>query len=176
MRSFDEGRDVGLTTVILSINGIKHRLAIRENETLLEVLRERIGITGAKKGCDVGECGTCTVIVDGEPTLSCITLAVEMEGMQITTIEGLAQDSKLHPIQAAFHEHGAVQCGFCTPGMIMSAKALLDKNPTPTEYEVRRAISGNSCRCTGYAKPVKAILAVANTGSAGQDPIKRTEE
>ncbi|GAB6171217.1 (2Fe-2S)-binding protein [Paradesulfitobacterium aromaticivorans] len=143
------------------VNGTQHQLDVKDNETLLELLRERLGLTGAKKGCDVGECGTCTVIVDGEPTLSCITLAVEMGGKAITTIEGLAQGGELHPLQKAFHEHGAVQCGFCTPGMIMSGKVLLDKNPKPTEQEVRRAISGNSCRCTGYDKPVKAILAAA---------------
>ncbi|WP_206808851.1 (2Fe-2S)-binding protein [Paradesulfitobacterium ferrireducens] len=150
-----------MTNINFVVNGIRHQLAVKDNETLLDVLRDRLGLTGAKKGCDIGECGTCTVVVDGEPILSCITLAVEMEGKRITTIEGLAQNGELHPLQKAFHEHGAVQCGFCTPGMIMSGKALLDKNPKPTEQEVRRAISGNSCRCTGYDKPVKAILAAA---------------
>lgn len=150
-----------MTNINFVVNGIRHQLAVKDNETLLDVLHDRLGLTGAKKGCDIGECGTCTVVVDGEPILSCITLAVEMEGKRITTIEGLAQNGELHPLQKAFHEHGAVQCGFCTPGMIMSGKALLDKNPKPTEQEVRRAISGNSCRCTGYDKPVKAILAAA---------------
>lgn len=156
-----------MTNVNFVLNGIQRQLTVKDNETLLEVLRERLGLTGVKKGCDVGECGTCTVVVDGEPTLSCITLAVEMEGKKITTIEGLAQGGELHPLQKAFHEHGAVQCGFCTPGMIMSGKALLDKNPKPTEHEVRRAISGNSCRCTGYDKPVKAILAAAEAEIQG---------
>jgi len=154
-----------LVRVTLLVNGVEHHLKIKENNTLLEVLREQLGLTGAKKGCDVGDCGTCTVIVDGEPLLSCIALAVEMQGKQIQTIEGLAHDGQLHPLQKSFHEHGAIQCGFCTPGMIMSAKALLDKNPKPSEHEIRRAISGNSCRCTGYAKPIKAIMAVAGSGS-----------
>lgn len=154
-----------MSNVNLRVNGIEHQLNIKDNETLLEVLRDRLGLTGAKKGCDIGECGTCSVIIDGEPALSCISLAVEMEGKEITTIEGLAQDGKLHPLQKSFHEHGAVQCGFCTPGMIMSAKALLDKNPRPTEQEVRRGISGNSCRCTGFAKPIKAIMAVTESAS-----------
>lgn len=147
------------------VNGINYQLQIKENETLLEVLRERLGFTGSKKSCDIGECGSCTVIVEGEPVLSCLILAVEMQGREVTTIEGLAQGGDLHPLQKAFHEHGAIQCGFCTPGMIMSAKAMLDKNPQPTEYEARRAISGNSCRCTGYDKPVKAIMAVAKSES-----------
>ncbi len=164
-----------MVNVSLLVNGIRHQLQIKENATLLEVLRDRLGLTGAKKGCDVGDCGTCTVIVDGEPLLSCITLAVEMEGKQIQTIEGLAQDGELHPLQQSFHEHGAVQCGFCTPGMIMSAKALLDKNPNPKEYEVRRAISGNSCRCTGYAKPIKAIMAVADSGSSSKGEVSGKE-
>lgn len=164
-----------MAKVSLIVNGIHHQLEIKENATLLEVLRDRLGLTGAKKGCDVGECGTCTVIIDGEPTLSCITLAMEMEGKKIQTIEGLAQNGKLHPLQQSFHDHGAVQCGFCTPGMIMSAKALLDKNPKPSEYEVRRAISGNSCRCTGYAKPIKAIMAVAESGSSSKSDLPGKE-
>lgn len=154
-----------MTTISLTVNGIQHQIQIKDSETLLEVLRDRLGLTGTKKGCNVGDCGTCTVIVDGEPYLSCITLAIEMQGKNITTIEGLAKDGELHPLQKSFHEHGAIQCGFCTPGMIMSAKALLDKNPNPSDYEARRAISGNSCRCTGYDKPVKAILEVAETGA-----------
>lgn len=157
-----------MANITLLVNNIQHQLQVNDNDTLLEVLRDRIGLTGAKKGCDIGECGTCTVIVNGEPTLSCITLAVEMEGKEIVTIEGLDQDGQLHPLQKSFHEHGAVQCGFCTPGVIMSAKALLDKNPQPSEYEVRRAISGNSCRCTGFAKPIKAIMAVAEAESGGR--------
>jgi len=154
-----------LIDINLLVNGIHHSLKVKDNVTLLQVLRDHLGLTGAKIGCDCGDCGTCTVIVDGEPLLSCLALAVEMEGKAIQTIEGLAQDGQLHPLQQSFHEHGAVQCGFCTPGMIMSAKALLDKNPNPTEFEVRRGISGNSCRCTGYDKPVKAIMAVAESES-----------
>ena len=149
------------TDIKLSLNGIVHDLEISPNQTLLEVLREKLGFTGTKKACDIGHCGACTVLIDGNPTLSCLTLAVEMQGKEITTIEGVGSSENLHPIQEAFHELAALQCGFCTPGMVITAKALLDQNQNPTEEEVRRAISGNSCRCTGYEKPVKAILNAA---------------
>jgi len=128
---------------------------------LLDVLREELGLTGTKRGCDYGGCGTCTVLMDGKPVLSCLTLAVDAQDKEITTVEGLARDGKLSPLQQAFIEQGAIQCGFCTPGMLLSAQALLDKTPEPTEEEVRHAISGNLCRCTGYHKIVKAILDVA---------------
>jgi carbon-monoxide dehydrogenase small subunit len=145
----------------LKVNGEIHEVAVQPWRTLLEVLRGDIGLTGAKKGCDEGDCGTCTVLIDEEAVCSCLVLAVEAQGQEITTIEGLAQGNKLHPIQEAFINYGALQCGFCTPGMILSAKALLDKNPQPTEEEIRMAIAGNLCRCTGYVKIIEAIQAVA---------------
>ncbi len=148
----------------LRVNGELYEVAVHPHWTLLEVLREELDLTGAKKGCDAGDCGGCTVILDGKPVFSCLTLAVEADGRDILTIEGLAQNGQLHPIQNAFVEHGAIQCGFCTPGMIMSAKALLDENPNPTEEEVRQAIAGNLCRCTGYVKIVEAILAASQGG------------
>ena len=145
----------------LRVNGEVYEIAIQPWRTLLEVLREDIGLTGAKRGCDEGDCGACTVILDGKPVASCLVLAVEAQGKDILTIEGLAENGQLHPLQSAFVEHGAIQCGFCTPGMILSAKALLDTNPKPTEEEVRRGISGNLCRCTGYTKIVEAIMAAS---------------
>ena len=144
--------------VTLRVNGESYELSIDVRRTLLEVLRDELNLTGTKEGCGTGDCGACTVLVDGVPITSCLTLAIEAQGREITTIEGLAKDGQPHPIQRAFIEHGAIQCGFCTPGMIISAKALLDKNPQPTEAEVREAISGNYCRCTGYTKIVEAIL------------------
>lgn len=144
--------------VTLRVNGESYELSIDVRRTLLEVLRDDLNLTGTKEGCGTGDCGACTVLVDGVPITSCLTLAIEAQGREITTIEGLAKDGQPHPIQRAFIEHGAIQCGFCTPGMIISAKALLDKNPQPTEAEVREAISGNYCRCTGYTKIVEAIL------------------
>jgi len=144
--------------VTLRVNGETYELSIDVRRTLLEVLRDDLNLTGTKEGCGTGDCGACTVLVDGVPITSCLTLAIEAQGREITTIEGLAKDGQPHPIQRAFIEHGAIQCGFCTPGMIISAKALLDKNPRPTEAEVREAISGNYCRCTGYTKIVEAIL------------------
>ena len=131
--------------------------------TLLEALRERLGQTGTKRGCNMGQCGACTVLLDGQPVRSCLTLAIEAEKREITTIEGLGRNGELHPLQRAFHELGAIQCGFCTPGMILTARALLDENPAPTVGEVKRAISGNLCRCTGYVKIVEAIAAAAGT-------------
>jgi carbon-monoxide dehydrogenase small subunit len=145
----------------LRVNGETYEVAIQPWRTLLEVLRNEIGLTGVKRGCDEGDCGACTVIMDGKTVSSCITLAIEAQGKDITTIEGLAKNGQLHPLQSAFVEHGAIQCGFCTSGMILSAKALLDENPTPTEEEVREGISGNLCRCTGYVKIVEAIMAVS---------------
>ena len=132
-------------------------VAIHENETLLEVLRNRLGFTGTKQGCDQGECGACTVLVDGKSSLSCLLLAVRMEGRRVTTIEGLAQRGNIHPLQIAFHETGAIQCGFCTPGMILAAKALLDNNPSPNRQEIKEAMAGNLCRCTGYRKIIQAV-------------------
>jgi carbon-monoxide dehydrogenase small subunit len=144
--------------VQLTVNGEFHQVAVEPWRTLLEVIREDIGLTGAKEACSTGECSACTVLVNGKPINSCLVLAVEAHGKEILTIEGLSQGSKPHPLQDAFIRHGAIQCGFCTPGMLLSAKALLDENPQPTEQEVRQAISGNLCRCTGYNKIVEAIL------------------
>ena len=148
--------------IALNVNGNNYKIIVDTRMTLLEAIREKIGFTGTKEGCSVGECGTCTVLIDGKPIYSCLMLAVEAEGKEILTIEGLADSEGLHPIQKSFIEHGAVQCGFCTPGMILSAKALLDENPNPTEEEIRKAISGNLCRCTGYAKIVEAIASLSN--------------
>ena len=147
----------------IKVNGKLHSLVVDPNRTLLEVLREDLGLTGAKQACDSGGCGACTVVIDGRSVYSCLVLAVDCEGKDILTIEGLASDGHLHPVQEAFINHGAIQCGFCTSGMILSAKALLDGNPKPTEEDVRKAIAGNLCRCTGYVKIVNAVLAAAET-------------
>ena len=150
----------------IKVNGKSHTLMVETNKTLLELLREDLGLTGAKQACDTGGCGACTVLVDARPVYSCLVLALDCQGKDVLTIEGLATDDKLHPLQEAFIEHGAVQCGFCTSGMIVSAKALLEENPRPTEEEVRKAIAGNICRCTGYAKIVEAILSTGENRSA----------
>jgi carbon-monoxide dehydrogenase small subunit len=149
--------------ITLRVNGEEYELEIEPHRTLVEVLREQLGYTGTKKSCNEGECGACTVIMDGKPVASCLVLALDAQGKEIVTIEGLAKGQELHPLQVAFVRHGGIQCGFCTPGMIMSAKALLDQNPKPTTQEVRRAISGNLCRCTGYQQIVDAVLAAAET-------------
>jgi carbon-monoxide dehydrogenase small subunit len=142
----------------LTVNGVKKEILVAPNELLLNVLREQLGLTGAKYGCGIGECGSCTVLLDGEPVLACLTLAVGVSGSEIVTVEGLSRsDGSLHPVQESFLEHGAVQCGFCTPGMVLMGKALLDENPSPTEDEIREYIRGNICRCTGYTQVVKAI-------------------
>lgn len=146
--------------ITLKVNEKEHDLVVAVNRTLTQVLREDLRLTGTKQGCSVGDCGSCTVLLNGQPVNSCLILAVEADGQEITTIEGLARDEQLHPIQQAFVEHGGIQCGFCTPGMILSAKALLDKNPQPTEREIREGISGNLCRCTGYQKIVESIASV----------------
>ena len=148
----------------LKVNGESYDVAVNPNRTLLEVLREELGLTGTKEGCDAGDCGTCTVLLDGKPVPSCLVLAVEAQGKDILTIEGLANGPELHPIQKAFVDHGATQCGFCSPGMILTGKALLDRNPNPSEAEVRKAISGNLCRCTGYVKIIEAIMIAAAQG------------
>ena len=147
--------------ISLTINGDLIETAVRENMTLLDFLRDELGLTGTKKGCEQGECGACTVQLDGLPVNSCSTLAVECDGHEIITIEGVAKDGQLHPLQRQFVEKWALQCGYCTPGMIISAKCLLEHNPHPTELEIREAIEGNLCRCTGYAKIVEAIQAAS---------------
>jgi carbon-monoxide dehydrogenase small subunit len=151
----------------LTVNDEEYELIVTPNRTLLEVLRYDLSLTGAKEGCGEGACGACTVLVDGQPVYSCLTLAVEVQDKAITTIEGLADDGRLHPIQQAFVEHAAIQCGFCSPGMILVTKALLDENPHPTQQEAREAISGNVCRCTGYAKVIEAILQAAERVQEG---------
>ena len=146
----------------LQINGEECEFLAESRTTLAEALRNHLGLTGTKEACSCGTCGSCTVLLDGKAVKSCLILAVQAGGHEITTIEGLAQNGRLHPLQQAFIDKGAVQCGYCTPGMILSAKALLDENPRPTEEEVRAAIAGNICRCTGYVKIVEAILSVGS--------------
>ena len=148
----------------LKVNGEPYEVAIHPHRTLAEVLREELDLIGTKEACKQGDCGSCTVIMDGKTVTSCLTLAVEAEGKDIRTIEGEAKKGKLSPVQQSFVDHGAIQCGFCTPGMVMSATALLEQNPNPTEDEVRMGIAGNICRCTGYTKIVEAILAVSEGG------------
>jgi carbon-monoxide dehydrogenase small subunit len=145
----------------LTVNGTSYEVAIEPQQSLLQLLREELHLTGTKEGCSEGECGACTVLLDGKTVDSCLIFALEAQGREVMTIEGLAQGDQLHPVQKAFAEYGAVQCGFCTPGMILAAKALLDSNPHPTELEIRQGIAGNLCRCTGYVKIVEAIQAAA---------------
>ncbi|MGD8388664.1 MAG: (2Fe-2S)-binding protein [Desulfobacteraceae bacterium] len=152
--------------ITLTINDRPYDLAVPPNRTLADLLRYDLGLTGTKKGCEVGDCGSCTVLLDGRPVNSCLVLAVQASGKTVTTIEGLETDEGLHPLQQAFVDLGAIQCGFCTSGMILSGKHLLDRNPNPDEAETRTAISGNLCRCTGYQKIVEAILA---TGKSTQE-------
>jgi len=151
------GEQTMKTFIQLVVNGETVEAAVEPNRTLLQFLRDDLGLTGTKHGCGLGDCGACTVILDGKPVNSCLVLAVQAQGRDVLTIEGLAENGKLHPIQQAFVDKGAIQCGFCSPGMILAAKALLEENPKPTELEIRTAISGNLCRCTGYQKIVEAI-------------------
>ncbi len=141
----------------LSVNGRHHELLVKPYATLLEVLREDLRLTGTKHGCEAGECGACVVLVDGTPQLSCLVLPGQIEGSEVTTIEGVSNGSELHPVQQAFMDHGALQCGYCTPGMVLSSKALLDSNPSPTRDEINEALSGNLCRCTGYVSIIEAV-------------------
>lgn len=145
----------------LKVNGELYEIAVEPQRTLLEALREDLGFTGTKEACGTGECGACTVLMDGKPVLSCLTLAIESQGKEITTIEGLARGDKLHPLQKAFIQYGAIQCGFCTSGMILNAKSILDENPKPSREEILKGLEGNLCRCTGYNKILEAILAVS---------------
>jgi carbon-monoxide dehydrogenase small subunit len=152
--------------ITLTVNGEAHEVAIEPRQSLLQVLREELHLTGTKEGCSEGECGACTVILDGQTVDSCLIFGLEANGRDVVTIEGLAQGDQLDPVQRAFAEYGAVQCGFCTPGMILAAKALLDSTPNPTDADIRRGISGNLCRCTGYVKIVEAIKAATQNASA----------
>ena len=144
-----------------TLNGAPVDALVKPTDTLLDVLREKLDVVSAKRGCDTGDCGACTVLLNGEPVRACLTIALTVAGKAVETVESLAQDGQLHPLQQSFHEHYAAQCGFCTPGMLMSAKALLDKNPHPTRQEIVEAISGNLCRCGGYLEIVEAIEAVS---------------
>jgi carbon-monoxide dehydrogenase small subunit len=158
-------RPIDRRVVRLEVNGETHDLLVPVHRTLLEVLREDLGLTGTKHGCELGECGTCTVLLDGEPHLSCLVVPLQALGRRVTTIEGLT-GGELRPLQHAFAELGAAQCGYCTPGMLLVGEALLESNPRPTDADVRRAIAGNLCRCTGYAKIVEAVLLTAERGAA----------
>lgn len=153
-------------TIKLIINGQAEELLVPSNMTLLHVLRDQLGLTGTKNGCEAGECGACTILVDGEPVNSCLTLAVELDGREITTIEGLSNNGRLTPLQQAFADLNAVQCGYCTPGMLMAATALLRRNPKPTHEDIQIAMIGNLCRCTGYQRIIDAIMEASRQGGA----------
>ena len=150
-------RDVERVSLTLDVNGERSPVLVPVHKTLLEVLREDMGLTGTKHGCELGECGTCTVLIDGRPELSCLLLPIQIEGRAITTIEGMADGSELHPLQQAFAELGAAQCGYCTPGILLAARSLLETNATPSRDEIREALAGNLCRCTGYSKILDAV-------------------
>ncbi len=150
-------RDIERVVLTLDVNGESAELLVPVHKTLLEVLREDMHLTGTKHGCELGECGTCTVLVDGKPELSCLLLPVQLQGRAVMTVEGMAPGSELHPLQAAFAELGAAQCGYCTPGILLAAKSLLEDNPGPTRDEIREALAGNLCRCTGYTKILDAV-------------------
>ncbi len=156
------------------INGEQAEVAFAPQKTLLEVLREELALTGTKHGCELGECGTCTVLVDGMPVLSCLALAISYAGRRIDTVEGMAQGGKLHPLQEAFAELGAAQCGYCTPGFLLAARALLDANPAPTRDEIKDALSGNLCRCTGYLKIFEAVESAATRLRSADDGLRDT--
>ena len=151
-----------MRTVSLTVNGVPHELALEPRDLLVYVLRDQLGLTGTVVGCDTSSCGSCTVLLDGESVKACTVLGVQADGCEITTIEGLAQDGSLHPLQESFHEHHALQCGYCTSGMVLAAVSLLAENPSPTAEEIRHGLEGNICRCTGYQNIVDAIEAVAS--------------
>ena len=162
------------TIVTLTVNGDRREVGVPAHWTLLEALRYSLGLTGSKQGCDKGDCGACTVLLDGQPILSCITPVLEAEGADVLTVEGLAQPGALHPLQEAFEQFGAAQCGFCTPGILMSAAALLQRNDSPTRDEIKEALSGNLCRCTGYTKIIDAVEAAASVGLRGSGDSSRS--
>ena len=163
----DKGKDFNkaggsfMKRIKLTVNENSYELSIQPWETLLKVIRDDLGLTGTKEGCGIGECGACTVIMDGKAVNSCLMMAVEADGKKITTIEGLAEGDRLHPVQQAFIDNGGMQCGFCTPGMVLSAVALLKDNPSPSEAEIRKGIAGNLCRCTGYTKIIESVKVAA---------------
>jgi carbon-monoxide dehydrogenase small subunit len=151
--------------IAVKVNGEAHEAEVEPRQLLVYFLRDQLGLTGTNVGCDTSSCGACTVLLDGESVKSCTLLAVQADGHDLTTIEGLAENGDFHPVQQAFHEHHALQCGFCTPGMVMAAVSYLEENPKPTEYDVRHALEGNLCRCTGYHNIVKAVLAASEAGA-----------
>ncbi len=155
-------------TITATVNGARERLDVPPNMTLLQMLREKLALTGTKNGCEAGECGACTVLVNGEPVNSCMMLAAEADGCEILTVEGLTSEGNLSPLQQAFVEHNAVQCGFCTPGMLMSAYALLQRNPKPTDEQIKQALAGNLCRCTGYVRIIRAVRAAADRADSSK--------
>ncbi len=159
---------MGTRLINFKLNGRPVSIEVKDNELLINVLRDRLGVLSPKYGCGIGECGSCTVLLDGEPVLSCLTLAVEVDGREITTVEGLAKDGKLHPVQEAFVEEGAIQCGYCTPGFILVAKRLLEEEKNPSEERIREYVRGNLCRCTGYVNIIKAIKRAAEKISGGK--------
>jgi carbon-monoxide dehydrogenase small subunit len=167
------GRKKEKSHIQLILNGEQVEVAFAPHKTLLEVLREDLGLTGTKHGCELGECGVCTVLVDGLPVLSCLTLGLDIEGREVTSIEGMATGGRLHPLQDTFADLGAAQCGYCTPGFLLTARELLDKNPSPTRDEIREALSGNLCRCTGYIKIYEAVeLAAARMRGEEAEPSR----
>jgi carbon-monoxide dehydrogenase small subunit len=154
-----------MTKVEITVNGVRHEAEVEPRQLLAYFLRDRLGLTGTNVGCDTSSCGACTVLVDGESVKSCTVLAVQADGTEVTTIEGLAEDGELHPVQQAFHEQHALQCGYCTPGFVMATVSLLEENPSPSEDEIRRGLEGNLCRCTGYHNIVRAVEAAARAGA-----------
>jgi len=159
-------------SLVLAVNGENHALELEPHRSLLDVLREELGLTGTKKGCNIGDCGACTVLLDGVPVNACLVLAVQAAGQEVTTIEGVASDGQLHPLQEAFIQYGAVQCGFCTPGTVLSSIALLRETPRPSRSEIQEALVGNLCRCTGYVQIIEAIQSVADS-SKGRHLVVR---
>ena len=160
-KAMSRQRDAQFIPVSFTLNGRSQEIEVEPHELLIDVVRDRLGLTGVKRSCDVEVCGACTLLVDGRPVSACTTLAFEVRGRSVLTIEGLAENGKLHPLQQAFIEHGGFQCGFCTPGMILAAKALLDEIPNPTEEQLKHFMHGNLCRCTGYKKIIESIMAAA---------------
>jgi len=158
---------MGERKIKVKVNGKNFELSVKPNELLLNVLRDKLGLSGTKYGCGTGDCGACTVLINDEPMLSCLTLAATVDGAEVTTIEGMATNGKLHPIQEAFVKHGAIQCGFCIPGIVMMAKSFLDENPSPTDEEIKESLKGHMCRCTGYVNIIRAIKAASLEISKG---------